>query len=165
MGRSFSPAVRRAHGRQPEPGPSVGIDGNALENLDAVAEALGHVQEAVGPAGDAGGIEHLAGGPPPTLGGEPPPELAMVTAEDVEGIAGAKSLKNIELGFVGASSESVASDGDMRKWEQLKRLERVHLCKEKIVDNDLAFVAKLPVLKDLEFNAQAPGLREDAPKC
>ncbi|PWG68027.1 hypothetical protein DF186_25920, partial [Enterococcus hirae] len=64
-----------------------------------------------------------------------------LTAEDVRSIAALRNLKEIELGFVGVSSESVRVEGDMHQWSQLRRLERIHLSKDEIADDDLAFLA------------------------
>ena len=89
------------------------------------------------------------------------PYGSTLTAEDVGHIATAKNLKEIELGYVGVNSEYVSIEGDLSKLGQLKRLERVHLCKQNMTDKDLKFIASLPRIKHLDFNADTSGWKKN----
>jgi Leucine-rich repeat (LRR) protein len=63
------------------------------------------------------------------------------------------------------NSEYVTIEGDLSKLGQLKRLERVHLCKENMTDKDLKFIAALPRIKHLDFNADTSGWEKKGPRC
>lgn len=74
-------------------------------------------------------------------------------------------LKKLTLGFVGVNSESVNIEGDVNKFALLKNLESAHLCIDKINDRHLKFVAALPRLQRLEFNAGGDGIGRRKSGC
>jgi hypothetical protein len=76
-----------------------------------------------------------------------------LTSEDIDRLSGFKSLVNIEMGYAGIDSEYVTIEGGLLKLGRLKNLEAIHLCKDGINDDDLRFIALLPKLRSLEFNA------------
>jgi len=57
------------------------------------------------------------------------------------------------MGYAGVDSEWVEIEGDLWKLRRLQNLEEVHLCKDGINDDDLKFIALLPKIHTLEFNA------------
>lgn len=76
-----------------------------------------------------------------------------LTADDLEYLATLQSLQEIEFGFAGVSSEYVTIDADLAPLAKLKQLQSIQLCKQQMQDDDLKFVAALPRLEYLEFNA------------
>lgn len=89
----------------------------------------------------------------------------VLTAEHLSYIGAQQNLKEIELGFVGVNSEYVTIQGDMLTLGRLKRLERIHLSKEKMIDADLQFIASLPKIKHLAFNANTTPWEKEGPRC
>jgi hypothetical protein len=73
-----------------------------------------------------------------------------LTRDDIEFLA---SLQNVEeLSFGGnLDDEYVVFEGDLAPLANLKRLERLFLCKRDMHDSDLEFVRELPNLEALEF--------------
>ena len=73
-----------------------------------------------------------------------------LTRDDIEFLA---SLQNVEeLSFGGyLDDEYVVFEGDFAPLANLKRLERLFLCKRDMHDSDLEFVRELPNLEALEF--------------
>lgn len=86
-----------------------------------------------------------------------------LSAEDIDRISGCTSLTRIEMGYAGIDSEYVTVEGGLLKLRQLKNLREVHLCKDGINDDDLRFIASLPNLRSLEFNADNG--HDGAPIC
>ena len=76
-----------------------------------------------------------------------------LTPEDVAYLSTLKNLVEIEMGFAGVSGEFVTIEGDLSMLAELKSLETFRLCKYKMKDEDLEFVASLPRITYLEFNA------------
>jgi hypothetical protein len=66
-------------------------------------------------------------------------------------------------GYAGVDSESVVIEGDLLEPGRLKNLKDVHLNKNGIYDDDLKFVALLPEIQTLEFNADNG--YDEAPSC
>ena len=67
------------------------------------------------------------------------------------------------MGYAGVDSEYVEIEGDLLKLGRLKNLKDVHLNKDGINDDDLKFVALLPKIHTLEFNADNG--YDNAPIC
>ena len=67
------------------------------------------------------------------------------------------------MGYAGVDSEYVVIEGDLLKLGRLKNLKDVHLNKDGINDDDLKFVALLPKIHTLEFNADNG--YDNAPIC
>lgn len=82
----------------------------------------------------------------------------------IKSLAQLKSLKELQLGFAGVDSEYVTIEEGLAPLGELKELERLHICKERMVDQDLQFITQLPKLKHLVFNADT-GSKEDDPCC
>ena len=57
------------------------------------------------------------------------------------------------MGYAGVDSECVNVEGDLWKLGRLKSLEEVHLCIDAMNDDHLRFIALLPKIQTLEFNA------------
>ena len=76
-----------------------------------------------------------------------------LTAEDIDRLSRCTSIARIVMGYAGVDSEYVTIEGDLRKLGRLTNLEDVHLCKDGINDDDLKFIALLPKIHTLEFNA------------
>lgn len=76
-----------------------------------------------------------------------------LTAEDIARLSAFESIAQIYMGFAGVDSEYVTIEGDLLKLGRLKNLELVYLNKDGIVDDDLKFIASLPKIRELEFNA------------
>ena len=76
-----------------------------------------------------------------------------LTAKDIDRLSSCTSLTRIVMGYAGVDSEYVTIEGDLLKLGRLKNLEEVHLCKDGINDDDLKFIALLPKIHTLEFNA------------
>ena len=76
-----------------------------------------------------------------------------LTAEDIERLSAVASIARISMGYAGVDSEYVEIEGDLLKLGRLKNLQDVHLNKDGINDDDLKFIALLPKLQTLEFNA------------
>lgn len=77
-----------------------------------------------------------------------------LTAEDIRRLSAFDSIEHIYLGYAGVDSEYVTLEGDLLKLGRLKKLEIVYLNKDGIVDDDLEFIALLPKIHELEFNAK-----------
>ncbi|TWU27961.1 TIGR03067 domain-containing protein [Novipirellula artificiosorum] len=78
---------------------------------------------------------------------------AALTDEEVDQLSSYTSLTQIVMGYAGVDSEFVEIEGDLSKLGRLKNLEEVHLCVDALKDDDLRFIAHLPKLQILEFNA------------
>jgi uncharacterized protein (TIGR03067 family) len=76
-----------------------------------------------------------------------------LTAGDIDRLSGLASIVRISMGYAGVDSEYVTIDGDLLKLGRLKNLEDVHLNKDGINNDDLKFIALLPKIRTLEFNA------------
>ena len=76
-----------------------------------------------------------------------------LTAKEVDRLSNCTSLTRIVMGYAGIDSEYVEIEGDLLKLGRLKNLKDVHLNKDGINDDDLKFVALLPKIHTLEFNA------------
>ena len=76
-----------------------------------------------------------------------------LSADDIDYLSTLENLTNIDLGFAGVSSEYVSIEGDLSALGKLRNLETLHLSKENMTDADLEFVARLPSLRRLDFNA------------
>lgn len=76
-----------------------------------------------------------------------------LTAKEIEQISAITSLTEIRMGFAAIDSEYVTIEGDLLKLGRLKNLTGLHLNKDGINDDDLKFVALLPKIQTLEFNA------------
>ena len=76
-----------------------------------------------------------------------------LTIEEIDQLSGFDSIVQIYMGFAGANSEYVTIEGDLLKLGRLKNLEVLYLNKDGIVDDDLKFIARLPKIRELEFNA------------
>lgn len=77
-----------------------------------------------------------------------------LAAEDIDRLSGFDSIARISMGYAGIDSEYVTIEGDLLKLGRLKNLEVVYLNKNGIVDDDLKFIALLPRIQELEFNAK-----------
>ena len=86
-----------------------------------------------------------------------------LTAKDIDRLSGIGSITRISMGYAGIDSEYVTIEGELLKLGQLRNLQEVHLCKDGINDDDLRFVALLPKIHTLEFNADNG--HDDAPVC
>jgi hypothetical protein len=91
------------------------------------------------------------------------PYGSKLTTNDLESLSRLAGIVEIEMGFAGIDSEYVTIEDDMLPLGQLKTLEVLRFCKDGIRDDDLRFVAKLPRLHTLEFNADNG--HEGAPIC
>ena len=76
-----------------------------------------------------------------------------LTVKEVDRLSSCTSLTRIVMGYAGVDSEFVEIEGDLLKLGRLKNLEEVHLCKDQMNDDDLKFIALLPKIRTLEFNA------------
>ena len=86
-----------------------------------------------------------------------------LTAKEIDQLSRCTSLSRIVMGYAGVDSEFVEVEGDLLKLGRLKNLEEVHLNKDGINDDDLKFIALLPKLHTLEFNADNG--YDNAPIC
>ena len=86
-----------------------------------------------------------------------------LTAKEVDRLSSCTSLSRIVMGYAGVDSEYVEIEGDLLKLGRLKNLKYVHLNKGRINDEDLKFVALLPKIHTLEFNADNGS--DNAPSC
>ena len=86
-----------------------------------------------------------------------------LTAKDIDRLSAFESITQLRMGYAGVDSEYVIVGGDLLKLERLKNLESVHLCKDGINDDDLKFIASLPKIHTLEFNADNG--YEEGPVC
>jgi hypothetical protein len=77
-----------------------------------------------------------------------------LTAEDIARLSAVDSIARISMGYAAIDSEYVTIEGDLDKLGRLKNLEAVYLNKDGIVDDDLKFIALLPKIRELEFNAK-----------
>ena len=76
-----------------------------------------------------------------------------LTAKEIDQLSRCTSLTRVVMGYAGVDSEYVEIEGDLLKLGRLKNLKDVHLNKDGINDDDLKFVALLPKIHTLEFNA------------
>lgn len=76
-----------------------------------------------------------------------------LTQDDIDYLATLTSLVELEFGFVGMSSETVEIEGELDPLKALVKLERLSLSIQDFEDRDLAFIAELPKLVDLDFKA------------
>ncbi len=76
-----------------------------------------------------------------------------LTAKEIDQLSRCTSLTRVVMGYAGSDSEYVEIEGDLWKLGRLKNLEEVHLCTGGLNDDDLKFVAQLPKIQTLEFNA------------
>ena len=76
-----------------------------------------------------------------------------LTVKEIDQLSSQTSLTRIVMGYAGADSECVEVEGDLLKLGRLKNLEEVHLGIDALNDDDLKFIALLPKLQALEFNA------------
>jgi uncharacterized protein (TIGR03067 family) len=76
-----------------------------------------------------------------------------LSAEELTQLSRQTSLKRLVMGYAGVDSEYVEIESDIGKLGRLKNLEEVHLCIDGMNDECLEFVALLPKLQILEFNA------------
>ena len=86
-----------------------------------------------------------------------------LTAKEIDQLSKCMSLTQVVMGYAGVNSEYVVIEGDLLKLGRLKNLKGVHLNKDGINDDDLKFVALLPKIHTLEFNADNG--YENAPIC
>ena len=91
----------------------------------------------------------------------------VVNADDFAELAKIKSLRDVEIGVIGCGLDWATIDGDTSKLGALKQVERISLNIEGIKDDDLRFVAALPRLTCIEFNAGKPDEASDikGPGC
>ena len=82
-----------------------------------------------------------------------------VTKPDVNYLSTLGRIESLQIGQE-LIDEPVTIDGGISSLGKLKSLESVHLCKHDIRDDDLKFIASLPKLAYLEFNADS-GIRSD----
>jgi hypothetical protein len=87
----------------------------------------------------------------------------VLSAEDIDKLSRTTSIAQITLGYAGIDCEYVTVEGDLSRLGKLKNLKEVHLCKNCITNDDLRFIAALPNLHTLEFNADSG--YADAPVC
>ena len=76
-----------------------------------------------------------------------------LTVKEIDQLSSYTSLTRIVMGYAGVDSEFVEIEGGLLKLGRLKNLEEVHLCIDAMNDDDLKFIARLPKLQTLEFNA------------
>lgn len=76
-----------------------------------------------------------------------------LSAEDMDRLSAFDSIAQIQFGFASIDSEYVTIKGGLLPLGRLKKLRDVHLNKDGIHDDDLKFVALLPEIHTLEFNA------------
>lgn len=86
-----------------------------------------------------------------------------LTAKEIDQLSTCKSVTQVVMGYAGVNSEYVVIEGDLLKLGRLKNLKDVHLNKDGINDDDLKFVALLPKIHTLEFNADNG--YDNAPIC
>lgn len=86
-----------------------------------------------------------------------------LTTQDIDQLSRSVSIARITMGYAGIDCEYVAIEGGLLKLGQLKNLQEVHLCIDGMGDDDLRFVALLPRIHTLEFNADNG--RDGAPIC
>ena len=76
-----------------------------------------------------------------------------LTAQDIDHLSRCTTITRIVMGYAGVDSEYVTLAGDLSELRRLRNLEELHLCKDGINDDDLKFIASLPKIHTLEFNA------------
>ena len=76
-----------------------------------------------------------------------------LTIKDIDQLSRFTTITRIVMGYAGVDSEYVTIEGDLRELRRLINLEELHLCKDGINDDDLRFIASLPKIHTLEFNA------------
>jgi hypothetical protein len=86
-----------------------------------------------------------------------------LTTQDIDQLSRSVSIARITMGYAGIDCEYVSIEGDLLKLGRLKNLQDVHLCKDGIDDDDLRFIALLPKIRTLEFNADNG--YDGAPMC
>ena len=77
-----------------------------------------------------------------------------LSTEDIHLLAQQVSLKEFTMGFASLDAEYVTTARTLTPLRKLINLEAVHLCIDEINDRDLRFIAALPKLQRLEFNAE-----------
>ncbi|EMB17835.1 TIGR03067 domain-containing protein [Rhodopirellula europaea] len=87
----------------------------------------------------------------------------VLTRSEIDELSSYTSLTRIVMGNAGIDSEYVEIEDTLWKLRRLKNLEEVRLCKDGINNKDLKFIASLPKIRILEFNAHNGG--EDRPIC
>jgi uncharacterized protein (TIGR03067 family) len=78
-----------------------------------------------------------------------------LTVKDVDQLSRCTSLTRVVMGYAGSDLECVEVEGDLLKLGRLENLEQVHLGIEAMNDDHLKFIALLPKLQALEFNADS----------
>ena len=76
-----------------------------------------------------------------------------LTVKEIDQLSSHTSLTRVVMGYAGVDSEYVEIEGDLLKLGRLKNLKEVHLNIDALNDDDLKFIALLPKLQALEFNA------------
>ncbi len=87
----------------------------------------------------------------------------VLTVKEIDQLSSYTGLTRIVMGYAGVDSEYVEIEGDLWRLRRLKNLEQVHLCKDGMNNDDLKFIASLPKIRTLEFNAHNGG--EGRPIC
>ncbi|MEL0095659.1 MAG: hypothetical protein VW875_07435 [Planctomycetaceae bacterium] len=77
-----------------------------------------------------------------------------LTAKDIRRVSAFGTIAHLYMGYAGVDSEYVTIEGKLLRLGRLKNLEVLHLNRDAIVDTDLKFIAQLPRIRELEFNAQ-----------
>ncbi len=77
-----------------------------------------------------------------------------LTSDDLAYLSTLVNLKGIRIGQEIFDSPIII-EGDLSKLGSMKSLEWVHLCKHDIKDSDLKFIASLPKITELVFNAES----------
>lgn len=85
-----------------------------------------------------------------------------LSLDDIEYLSSLKRVIDIQFGG-NLGDESVVFEGGTSKLGKMKSLETVFLCKKKMKDADLKFVAELPKITYLEFIADTNPWGEDGP--
>ena len=76
-----------------------------------------------------------------------------LSTEDIHLLAQQVSLKEVTMGFTSLDAEYVTTAGTLTPLRKLINLKAVHLSIDEINDRDIRFIAALPKLQRLEFNA------------
>lgn len=80
-----------------------------------------------------------------------------LSSDDITYLSTLKNVTELEMGGV-LVDEYVTIEGGLSKLADLKSLETLFLCKQKMKDEDLEFVASLPRITYLEFIANSRSL-------
>jgi uncharacterized protein (TIGR03067 family) len=127
--------------------------------IAVVADGIAYVALFVGPplTAEASSRQPIAKGSWSYRNGKPESVTfgygTELTAKDIDRLSEVASLTRIVMGYAGVDSEFVEIEGGLWKLRRLQNLEEVHLCKDGINDDDLKFIAGLPKIHTLEFNA------------